>query len=153
MKKSAAIRPVSQKAYVRFVERINLVFTDSGKRESMLAALEKYLNGDKETYSCGLTPDCVLAFEMLRFDIDLAIARSAKARMRAGRRKESAADVDRLTEMLREIAENYSAEHARDCDEKEVGEDAGKPFVAPKTRRQRRAEARCVRQKSRWRKL
>ena len=40
MKKSAILRPVSQKAYDRFVKRIYLVVTNKTKREAMLAALE-----------------------------------------------------------------------------------------------------------------
>ena len=73
---------MSQKAYARFVERISLVVTDASKREAMLAALDSYLDGNRDTYDCNLTPDCVMVFGMLRFEIDLAIARSAKARTR-----------------------------------------------------------------------
>lgn len=171
MKKSSVHRPVSHKAYTRFVERINLVITDPVKRDAMLAALDKYLEGDRDTYDCELTPDCALTFRMLRFDIDLAIARSAKARMRARRRKGPVADevkpaspvtrqhsIADMAAMLREIAEKYSAEHGlahetAEDEEEGVAEDMPQPFVAPKTRRQRRAEARCSRQKSRWRKL
>ena len=77
MKKSTITRPVSPKSYARFVERINLVIADEAKRLSMLSALDRYLSGDRATYAEGLTPDCALAFEMLRYDIDLAIIRSS----------------------------------------------------------------------------
>ena len=87
MKKSAILRPVSNKAYMRFVERIHIVVTDSAKRRAMLAALDSYLDGNRDTYDSELTPDCVMVFGMLRFEIDLAMARSAKARMRARDRK------------------------------------------------------------------
>lgn len=83
MKKSANLRPVSHKAYARFVERISTVITDSTKQKAMLAALDSYLDGDRETYDRALTPDCAMTFAMLRFEIDLAISRSAKARTRA----------------------------------------------------------------------
>ncbi len=86
MKKSAILRPVSQKAYARFVERISTVITDSTKRKAMLAALDSYLDGNRETYDRGLPPDCAMTFAMLRFEIDLAISRSAKARSRARRK-------------------------------------------------------------------
>ena len=89
MKKTTILRPVSAKAYAGFVERINLVFADSDRRASMLIALGKYLDGDRDNYAAGLTAECRVAFEMLRFDIDLAIARSAKARMRRSRRAET----------------------------------------------------------------
>ncbi len=78
---------MSQKAYARFVERISLVVTDASKREAMLAALDSYLDGNRDTYDCNLTPDCVMVFGMLRFEIDLAIARSAKARTRVRERR------------------------------------------------------------------
>lgn len=166
MKKTSVLRPVSQKAYMRFVERINLVITDPAEREVMLVALDRYLDGDRETYDCGLTSDCALAFEMLRFDIDLAIARSTQARMRARKRKESVAEELKPTGgnagkcnmadmivMLREVIEKHSAEHESGCDDSDDGEDNEEPFVAPKTRRQRRAEVRSSRPKSRWRRL
>ncbi len=55
MKKSTILRPVSAKAYAGFVERINLVFADSDRRASMLLALGKYLDGDRNNYAAGLT--------------------------------------------------------------------------------------------------
>jgi len=192
MKKSIVIRPVSQKAYDRFVERISLVITDLHKRDAMFAALDKYLEGDRDTYDCGLTPDCMLAFGMLRFEIDQAMTRSAKARMRARKRRKAVSEdvnpsrktdepvVDEakpvgaeagrcsmadLLNMWREVTENYSAKAGRSSDGKACDEacdndgsddmdyDENEVFVAPKTRRQRRAEQRCARPKARWSKL
>ncbi len=66
MKKSTILRPVSAKAYAGFVERINLVFADSDRRASMLLALGKYLDGDRNNYAAGLTVECRVAFEMLQ---------------------------------------------------------------------------------------
>lgn len=134
MKKSTALRPVSQKAYARFVERINLITRDSGKRAAMLAALDRYLEGDRATYASGLSPDCVMAFEMLRFDIDLAIACSEKARMRARKSKT-------------EVAGQPSPIAT---DKSQVGQPATVPHIS---RRQRRAITRSITPKSRWRKL
>lgn len=55
MKKTTSLRPVSAKAYAGFVERINHVFTDSCRRASMLIALGKYLDGDKDAYAAELS--------------------------------------------------------------------------------------------------
>lgn len=138
MKKSTITRPVSPKSYARFVERINLVIADEAKRLSMLSALDRYLSGDRATYAEGLTPDCALAFEMLRYDIDLAIIRSMRARMRARKRK----NVATLEPQPVTSAEGESTDS-----------DAQQPLIAPPSRRQRRALLHSLRTKSRWRKL
>lgn len=138
MKKSTITRPVSPKSYARFVERINLVISDEAKRLSMLSALDRYLSGDRATYAEGLTPDCALAFEMLRYDIDLAIIRSMRARMRARIRK----NVTTLETQPVTSAEGESTDS-----------DAQQPLIAPSSRRQRRALLHSLRTKSRWRKL
>ncbi|MDE5668554.1 MAG: hypothetical protein K2I24_03370 [Duncaniella sp.] len=83
MKKSTILRPVSQKAYDRFVKRIYLVVVNKAKREAMLAALDSYLDGNRDTYDRNLSPDCVMAFRMLLFEIVLPMMRSAKASSRA----------------------------------------------------------------------
>lgn len=155
MKKTAAILPVSSKAYAGFRERIGQVITDHRKREAMYEALDKYLDGDVETYAGALTPDCAMAFEMLRFDIDQAITRSARARMRARLRKmgatpemrreieKAAADIEAA---CRALAESPACDDGM-CD----GEQ--KPFVAPLSRRQRRRRERTALPKTKWRKL
>lgn len=155
MKKSATLRPVSQKAYARFVERINLVVVDMSKREAMLKALDKYLEGDTAGYACGLAADCIMAFEMLRHDIDLAMARSAKARMRARKNKQpemaetpcGKAEYAASAELCTVDAQIKSPDDdIRDCDEENT-------FVRPLTRRQRRQRERWERPKMRWGKL
>lgn len=175
MKKTSSLRPVSRKAYAGFVERINVVIADPHKRVAMLAALDKYLEGDRDAYACELPSDCVPIFGMLRFDIDLAMARSEKARMRARARKRSSARavsaetqpdprdskvvesgtqdtqaaMNELLEKWRELLEKCPDDEDYD----EEGSENEEPLAAPKSRRQRRAEQRCARPKSRWRKL
>ncbi len=152
MKKSTITRPVSPKSYARFVERINLVIADEAKRLSMLSALDRYLSGDRATYAEGLTPDCALAFEMLRYDIDLAIIRSMRARMRARTRK---------NESEKNVATSETAPNVTTLETQPVtpgeGEstdsDAQQPLIVPPSRRQRRALLHSLRTKSRWRKL
>lgn len=155
MKKSVSvIRPVSQKAYARFVERITIIVTDTDKRRAMLAALDAYLSGNRDTYARGLSPDCVPAFEMLRFEIDLAIARSAKARMRAG--KNRVAEEKQPSAQLCDIAPTEQHEKSPAEDDRadyEIAEEAEGGFIAPITRRQRRAFMRGLSVKSRWRKI
>jgi len=149
MKKSTALsrRPVSDKAYVSFVERVVRVFADVEKREAMIAAIDRYLDGDRSMYAEGLAPDCVLAFEMLRFDIDEAIARSAKARMRVRKRREATpANTDKQQDSP------AMADRAVDADNK-ADDEAESKVVVPLSRRQRRAIKRGLTVKSRWRKL
>ncbi len=149
MKKSTALsrRPVSDKAYVSFVERVVRVFADVEKRKAMIAAIDRYLDGDRSTYAEGLAPDCVLAFEMLRFDIDEAIARSAKARMRVRKRRE---DTPANTDKQKESP--AMADRAVDADNK-AEDEAERKVVPPLSRRHRRAIQRGLTVKSRWRKL
>ena len=150
MKKSAHLRPVSHKAYARFVERISLVVSDKTKRESLLAALDSYLDGDRDTYDSNLTPDCAMVFGMLRFEIDLAIDRSAKARTRHIRSRrqsvkaESACHDNPIQPSVNEV-NNVTDVNSPDDDTIEIT-----PRVS---RRMRRAVERIARTKTRWRKL
>lgn len=171
MEKKCSFIPVSKKSYAGFIERINSVFPDEVKRRAMLSALDMYLAGDRDTYDRGLTPDCVLAFSMLRFEIDLAIARSAKARMRIRKSRDASAQAEcdtnlnkprthglaEIIKMWNEVVEECEAEYAdkrkenvktAEADEEPYATDC---FVTSKTRRQRRAE--CRRKRARWRKL
>ncbi len=143
MKKSAILRPVSQKAYARFVERISIVVTDSVKREAMLTALDSYLDGNRETYDNSLSPDCAMVFEMLRFEIELAIARSAKARTRTRAPRKPAGDKadDRA------ITAHQQAKDSGPAEDDTIN-------ITPRvSRRMRRAVDRIARTKTRWRKL
>ena len=154
MKKSASLRPVSQKAYARFVERIHLVISDKAKRKTMLATLDSYLDGDRQTYVCNLTPDCVMVFEMLRFEIDLAIARSVKARSRV-RRKTAKAEADNNIRSSHHPADNKTIEkpgNNPDSNTKSADDDSIE--ITPRvSRRIRRAVDRIARTKTKWRKL
>lgn len=167
MKKSAATPlPVSKKAYNRFIERINIVITDIGKRAAMAKALDTYLTGNRTDYAAPLSPECAMVFEMLRFEIDQAITRSERARARALARKAqsitakdrpateatptsqlSEEDLDKLQEISRMIADVIR-------EEAEYEEEATvQPSVAPLTRRQRRDRQRRAHPKMRWQKL
>ena len=127
MKKSAILRPVSQKAYDRFVKRIYLVVTNKTKREAMLAALDSYLDGNRDTYDRNLTPDCVMVFGMLRFEIELAMIRSA--------------------------ADNKPTKKTVNKTEPQSAEDDTTGITPRVSRRMRRAVDRMIRPKTKWRKL
>lgn len=147
MKKSTRPRAVSQMAYARFIERICLVISDPCERLAMVVALDKYLEGDRVTFAAGLPAGCALAFEMLRFDIDLAIGRSARARERARKRKD-AAEAASAPAAKRSTQPKATVVATDEND----GVTAGTPApVVHKSRRQRRAETRRV--KTRWRGL
>ena len=80
--------PVSKKAYNRFRERILRVNDLFGLDSNyMLWLFEEYMEGRTHDISEGGLA-CDLAFEMLRVDIDAAIARSARARRNARLRRE-----------------------------------------------------------------
>lgn len=79
-------RPVSQKAYDTFVRRIYAVVPKDNRCADMIDALDMYLDGDRETYAAHLDEHTAITFEMLRFEIDLAIERSARARRPRRRR-------------------------------------------------------------------
>lgn len=148
MKKSLPLLPVSQKAYTSFIERIFRIFTVESQRTSMLIALDRYLMGDK-SYAGDLAPECAMAFEMLRFDIDLAIARSASARLRARQRKENTACGNLPSTHDRRISAKVDSSEPVSPEEKE-GEGESLPFIRPKSRRQRRAETRLSKPKKKW---
>ena len=80
--------PISKKAYNRFRERILRVNDLFGLDSNyMLWLFEEYMEGRTHDISEGGLA-CDLAFEMLRVDIDAAIARSARARRNARLRRE-----------------------------------------------------------------
>ena len=158
MKKSAILRPVSQKAYARFVERISTVITDSTKRKAMLAALDSYLDGNRETYDRDLTPDCAMTFAMLRFEIDLAISRSAKARSRAQRKSTTpeprkAAGATPLTTDSKHTKTTAKAKVTPGTQSTPAKDDKTIEDTPQLPRRIRRAVDRKARAKARWRKI
>lgn len=154
MKKSAILRPVSQKAYAGFVERINLIVTDTSKREAMLAALDCYLDGDRETYDSNLSPDCVMVFGMLRFEINLAITRSAKARTR--NRERGISVETRCRNAANQSADNSPknvAVNGNAIAEPISADEDSTEVITRLPRHIRRAVDRKARTKTRWRKL
>ena len=153
MKKSAILRPVSQKAYAGFVGRINLVVTDASKREAMLAALDSYLDGNRDTYDSELTPDCVMVFGMLRFEIDLAMARSAKARMRAHRSEKPADTRQNLSPKNVKSDSDHAAVRGENIVDTETEKTESKLSALLKSRRARRIAARMTKPKTRWGRL
>ncbi len=100
-------RPVSQKAYDTFVRRIYAVVPKDNRCADMIDALDKYLDGDRETYADALDEHTAITFEMLRFEIDLAIERSARARR--PRRRKSAPQIESTLEVL---SGSHVASHA-----------------------------------------
>lgn len=77
--------PVSDNAYFAFAKRIMAV-VHGPNCELMLQTLNKYLEGDRLAYADDLDEHLRRTFEMLRFDIDKAIERSARARAIAKKR-------------------------------------------------------------------
>lgn len=151
MKKSAIIRPVSNKAYMRFVERICIVVTDRDKCNAMLAALNSYLEGNRDTYDSELTPDCVMVFGMLRFEIDLAIARSAKARMRARRHEKPADTLKNVSAKNVKSDGNDMTAKVENAVPTETDTTGSMPPLSHLfSRRARRAAARRATPKTRW---
>ncbi|MCM1051166.1 MAG: hypothetical protein NC349_04325 [Paenibacillus sp.] len=81
--------PISRKAYIRFVQRIRLVYADNpAKASDIERSLELYLSRDTDYALYLADPADQRGFEFLRQEIDIAIERSAKARERARLRKE-----------------------------------------------------------------
>ena len=154
MKKSVILRPVSQKAYARFVERIILVVTDKYKCKAMLTALDSYLDGDRANYGRNLTPDCVMVFEMLRFEIDLAIARSARARTRnRSRRTPAGTDKRDAAKLSADNSFKTTAANGNHVTGLRTEDDDSIEITTRVSRRIRRAVNRLARTKTRWRKL
>lgn len=119
----------------------------------MLAALDSYLDGNRDTYDSELTPDCVMVFGMLRFEIDLAMARSAKARMR-GRRSEKPADtLQNLSPKNVKSDNNHAAVRGENVVDTKTEKAESKLSALLKSRRARRIAARMTKPKTRWGRL
>lgn len=169
MKKSSCIKvhtlPVSKKAYNSFVARIDDILRDD--RESaanMRTALDRYLAGDDSAAS-SLPATLRLAFGFLRHDIDTAISRSARARMRAQQRKAASSPASSATTAIpntpakknpatpatiNESVKNISAQNTlseiKSADEESCSETSDQPSQ-PLTRQQRRALERASRRR------
>ena len=90
-------RPVSQKAYDTFVRYIYAVVPKDNRCADMIDALDKYLDGDRDNYASHLDEHTAITFEMLRFEIDKAIERSARARRPRHRKVEPVNPVPEVT--------------------------------------------------------
>ena len=84
--------PISKKAYLRLVARIDKAFEfyhkESVPNAVMIAALNRYLIGDVEVIE-QLPPALFIAFQFVMQDADMAMERSRKARERARLRREA----------------------------------------------------------------
>lgn len=136
-KSASFVLPISKNAYKRFVERIcELLADDAEGAEAMLGALDSYLAGD-DAYADGLAAAYRLAFGVLRQDVDLAKARSAKARMRAAKRVGERQCGDAMPNDGEAVA----------VEETDV---AAETLVRPLSRRERRARERAGKPKARF---
>lgn len=140
-------RLVSEKAYKSFTERIRIV---SREPERMIAALDLYLTGDRANYADRLTESEKMAFEMLRFEIDRAIDRSARARERARARRQTAG----MSEKPVCKADKTVCEDTEYITPPETPEETVALIKTLMTsRRIRRANDRQKRPKTKWRKI
>lgn len=100
--------PISRKAYEGFRERIRTVSKAFGFDAAvMLTILDQYLDGDKNAGASAPMP-INMAFQMLRFEIDRAITRSARARENARLRRERR-QAERTN--VSDMTENTSSPH------------------------------------------
>ncbi|MDE6393880.1 MAG: hypothetical protein K2K77_00945 [Duncaniella sp.] len=95
-------RPISQKAYDTFVRQIFAVVPMDNRCADMVEALDKYLAGDRDTYASHLDEHTAITFDMLRFEIDKAIQRSARARRPRRRKVEAVSPVPEVTTQAKE---------------------------------------------------
>lgn len=134
---------VSKKVYSDISERINttLSFAPESAAEAM-RIVDLYLAGETPH-----SPDqmAVIAFNMIRVELDRAMTRSSRARERARKRKEIAEIKSIITAMTRNIGETME-----DDDEKE---EESSPILI--SRRERRAmEQACSKKpKKKWKSL
>lgn len=143
------VRPVSEKAYRSFTERICLIAKDP---TPMLKALDLYLSGDTDTYADALDESSEMAFEMLRFEIDLAIGRSARARERARIRKKPSSESPQPRKSARvTITPATYPDTLTDYPDDDPASHDDIPVMP--TRHQRRALERLKRNKSKWRRI
>lgn len=160
-KKHTGTRPVSEKAYNGFVDRINAVIHDPEGRVLMLDALEHYLAGDATYYAESLHGGMLMAFEMLIFEIDRAMERSARARRRRQRRVAEpaggAVSTKDLLSSAKTFEEVFVALHnalpSAFDKESDVEPEEPQTFVPPASRRSRRAKALSGRKKNRWQRI
>lgn len=161
--------PVSDNAYFTFAKRIMAVM-HGPNCELMLQTLNKYLEGDRLTYADDLDEHLRRTFEMLRFDIDKAIERSARARAIAKKRarakkaekKQKKTPKAPVTDAKKPVKENTVQKpqimpdadcihlHASQLPESDP---SGSTLKNVPSRRMRRAAAHAVRPRYKWQKI
>lgn len=146
--------PVSRKAYSTFVERISYVMITEHQKMVMKDTLDHYLAGDYR-YADELDDDMRMAFEMLRFEVDKAIERSARARGRRRKSNENVAnesrpDAPEATSSAVMYPENYKDEPQEMYDEMPENNPGESPFIP---RRLHRAASNAMRPKQRWQRI
>ena len=94
-----------------------------------------------------------MVFGMLRFEIDLAMARSAKARMRARRSEKPADTRQNLSPKNVKTDSNHAAARGENVVDTEAEKAESKLSALLKSRRARRIAARMTKPKTRWGRL
>lgn len=127
-------RPISQNAYDTFVRYIFAVVPKDNRCADMVDALDKYLDGDRDTYASHLDEHTAITFEMLRFEIDKAIERSARARRPRRRKIESETTVAESATTANALGLKAPVADAPAAEEKPVSKrkntkKAGKPHI------------------------
>lgn len=154
MKKSSTSKlnnlPISKNAYTRFTARIiEVLKSDQKAISTMCAALDRYLSGDTDAAD-SLPPTLRMAFCFLQHDIDIAIQRSTRARMRARLRKASSTSSPSASSVT-QIEEASSSSSTTIVSNDAPSADSFGPTSAetsrPLTRQQRRALERAARRK------
>lgn len=156
---SSSLRPVSKNAYNSFIDRISRVMPDDASRTIMVIALDCYLAGD-QGFASALNDGMRMVFEMLRFDVDKAIERSARARARRRPQKgdepaqevksESLSEVKAEVKVKKRPALTSPLPYVPDEMYEDSEEMPEEIFVS---RRMRRAAAQAMRPKRRWQKI
>lgn len=146
--------PVSRKFYSDISSRVSAALTDNSvsKREAM-RLIDSYISGC--TDCCSQDAMALLAFNMVRAELDRAMVRSANARRRAMERKarqeSPKAESMSQDEMCDVLVHKYIAEHPR----VPLGPEATSPSPSGYTRRERRHLKNTAKRitKSKWKKL
>ncbi len=139
--------PVSKKVYTDITGRISHSLADAPQSASeALRLVDAYLKGSPAQSD---DPTALLAFNMIRAELDRAILRSSRARERArARRKAAATAPRRLT--TEEIVDHIISQ-LRPEDFEEIPSPEAETVPLPPTRRERRHASRA--KKPRWKSL
>ncbi len=139
---------VSKKVYSDITSRIatTLSFAPTSAMEA-IRVVNAYLAGDVS--ACSADRMAMLAFGMIKAELDRAMTRSARARERARKRRTSC-DTDPETATKETATTPNSGQTDEEADEKTAEEPAAVPVML--SRRERRAMARAAapKKKKRW---